>query len=230
MENERELELIKKGEKKSANNLIFLVFLLSILVINIFLSKKINYSNEISSLIISLLLILFWRSKDKIIRTKYIKQALIEKYFKENVKFNKRKSEIIGNKKNLTWVKEDCIYSATINSYNFQCNLKSYFQEICRRGRLIDDKVDHTFVEKISSYNIYEYDLSNHKTIVLDENTKINMENKFNIRISINDKIITIEKKTMLEHYNKEMAKIDVKYIDFYYDNIIKEIVDNSII
>ena len=34
----------------------------------------------------------------------------------------------------------------------------------------------------------------------------------------------------MLEHYNKEMAKIDVKYIDFYYDNIIKEIVDNSII
>ena len=54
MENERELELIKKGEKKSANNLIFLVFLLSILVINIFLSKKINYSNEISSLIISI--------------------------------------------------------------------------------------------------------------------------------------------------------------------------------
>ena len=40
MENERELELIKKGEKKSANNLIFLVFLLSILVTNIFLSKK----------------------------------------------------------------------------------------------------------------------------------------------------------------------------------------------
>ena len=231
----RNLDITSKGI------IVFLVILTLALIITLFvlysmneykiddkMIDRISLSTYVCVIVTFILVLKFSKNKIKKIVFNLLtnKYGIIRRLNLPSTKIVEGKKTEVGN------VRHKYFFSYEVDKYN--CIFSNYYKEKLRIRRSIGrEKRSYYHYQKIANIMEYCYSLkllgigNITNDILFQPKVKQAIESLSEIKIinvSIKNEYLIVEKETILNNYNSKDAEIDVKDIELFYNEIVKEI------
>lgn len=221
-------EFSEIDKKESMQGIFILIIFFFFLLFMIIILHKYNIYQKNMGLFTGLLLLFFISfvicyTKIKDIKfKKYIKNILIQKYgfIKEDKKFQ---SLDIKQKNNFCF-----------KILKYKCIVNNYYEKkiIKYHGSILGSRYKIKNIKNIYEYyyNLKSLGLKNiHPELMMNPIIKASIEEVSKIKlidVKIIDDYLLISKLTVLNGYNKSDALIDINDVEFFYNEIVKKILD----